>query len=245
MKLSKRLQQLDDMVLSGYDHIWDCCCDHGFLGGALLMRQAAPNIHFVDIVVELMNELEQKLVRLNSSSKLKPTVQSNWFTHCIDVAKLPLDKYCGNHLIIIAGVGGDLISEFIQSIHHNYPKLNIDFLLCPVHHQFKLRQALISINCSLKNEALIQENQRFYEIIHASNQQQGVDREDKVQQSGQLQPVSAVGTQIWQANTTENINVSQQYLQKILSHYQRIQLDPNANVQHIIDAYQSVDIATH
>lgn len=57
MKLSKRLQQIDHMVKHGYDHIWDCCCDHGFLGASLLEREAAAHIHFVDIVPELINNV--------------------------------------------------------------------------------------------------------------------------------------------------------------------------------------------
>lgn len=59
LKLNKRLKQIEQMVTSDYTHIWDCCCDHGFLGAALLSRQAAMNIHFVDIVPELMDKLEK------------------------------------------------------------------------------------------------------------------------------------------------------------------------------------------
>ncbi|HSC68256.1 MAG TPA: SAM-dependent methyltransferase, partial [Cellvibrio sp.] len=57
LKLGKRLQQIELMVTANYDHIWDCCCDHGLLGAALLARKAAPHIHFVDIVPELMRKL--------------------------------------------------------------------------------------------------------------------------------------------------------------------------------------------
>lgn len=244
MKLSKRLQQLDDMVLSGYDHIWDCCCDHGFLGGALLMRQAAPNIHFVDIVVELMHELEQKLVRLNSSSKLKPTVQSNWFTHCIDVAKLPLDKYCGKHLIIIAGVGGDLMNQFIDSIQKQYSDLNIDFLLCPVHHQYSLRQNLISLDFSLKQECLIEDNKRFYEILLVANCSSSAYKADSLnaKQHKTSKAISEVGEQIWLNKSETEKSVSWRYLNKTLNHYQRIQVGRKQEVQHIINAYKAIDM---
>lgn len=53
------------MVTSEYTHIWDCCCDHGLLGAALLSRQAGSYIHFVDIVPELMSELKNKLQRFH------------------------------------------------------------------------------------------------------------------------------------------------------------------------------------
>ncbi|MCL1067965.1 tRNA (adenine(22)-N(1))-methyltransferase TrmK [Shewanella olleyana] len=244
MKLSKRLQQINSMVLSGYDHIWDCCCDHGFLGGALLTRQAAPNIHFVDIVAELMNELEQKLIKLDSSSKLNPAVPSNWFTHCMDVAKLPLDKYCGKHLIIMAGVGGDLMNEFINSIQKQYANLNIDFLLCPVHHQYSLRQNLISLDFSLKQECLVEDNKRFYEILLVANYTSSACIPDSLNPKTHKtsHAISEVGEQIWFNNIENEQSVSQRYLNKTLSHYQRIQIGRKQEVQHIIDAYKAIDM---
>ncbi len=133
------------MVTSDYTHIWDCCCDHGLLGSALLSRLAAPNIHFVDIVPELTNKLENKLQRFY------PDSPSKWKIHCLDVAALPIEQYEGRNLVIVAGVGGDLITQFVNAIHQSHSATNIDFLLCPVHHQFTLRQQLIQLDFSLKN----------------------------------------------------------------------------------------------
>ncbi|WP_299569440.1 tRNA (adenine(22)-N(1))-methyltransferase TrmK [uncultured Shewanella sp.] len=244
MKLSKRLQQIDNMVMHGYDHIWDCCCDHGFLGGSLLARQAAPNIHFVDIVAELMNELEQKLIKLDLSSELNPAVTSNWFTHCMDVAKLPLDKYCGKHLVIIAGVGGDLMIDFINSIQKLHANLKIDFLLCPVHHQYSLRQNLISLDFSLKQECLVEDNKRFYEILLVANDSKPACTTDSLnpKQHKTSHAISAVGEQIWFNNIEDKQSISRRYLNKTLSHYQRIQIGRKQEVQHIIDAYNAIDM---
>jgi len=191
---------------------------------SLMSRQAAPNIHFVDIVAELMHSLESKLQQFFSNSA------SVWTTHCIDVKKLPLEQYQhqhqDKHLVIIAGIGGDLMIQLIEGIFHNNPAIGIDFLLCPVHHQFTLRQKLIELDFSLKNEVLIEENQRFYEILLVSS---NADEGTKI---------SPVGDKIWQTSSTEQTIVKKQYLTKLLKHYQRLQLSNNANVQAIIDAYQ-------
>ena len=80
-----------------------------------------------------------------------------------------MNLYQGKHLIIIAGVGGDLITQFIHDIHRKHPNVNIDFLLCPVNQQFSLRQTLITLNFSLQSEILVEENRRFYEIILVSS----------------------------------------------------------------------------
>jgi len=226
LKLSKRLKHIEQMVTPEYNHIWDCCCYHGFLGAALLSRGLNADIHFVDIVPELMSQLEGKLTKF-----YPPKIQqSAWHTHCIDVATLPLNQYQGRHLIIIAGVGGDLMINFINALYANNKELNIDFLLCPVHHQFSLRQRLIELDFGLKNEVLVEENKRFYEVIYVTSEQ--VNHPS----------ISPVGEQIWQCGSDQQAQIAKNYLSKTLSHYQRIQLGNTQKVQHIIDAYNKVRI---
>ncbi len=212
------------MVTSRYTHIWDCCCDHGFLGAALLKRDAADKVHFVDIVPNLMATLNTHLNRLYSH------IPSQWQTHCIDVATLPLADYKGTHLVIIAGVGGDLMNEFISAIHRSHPDMEIDFLLCPVHHQFALREKLIDMSFSLKDEALVEDNQRFYEILLVSNR------------ANELAPISPVGDKMWHTNCDVQSHVAQKYLTKSLAHYSRIQQSNAATGGHIIQAYQTVTL---
>jgi tRNA (adenine22-N1)-methyltransferase len=228
LKLSNRLQQIEKMVTSQYSHIWDCCCDHGLLGCALLSRSDAThipsNIHFVDIVPELMADLEKKLSRFYANT--------TWETHCQDVAKLPLARYDGKHLIIIAGIGGDLMIEFIEAIYQKHKGVNIDFLLCPVHHQFSLRCKLIELDFSLTDEVLVEDNKRFYEIILVSST------------SKESRKIKAVGDKIWQSESKKQTEVINKYLSKTVKHYQRMQQGfqqgNTNNVKHIIDAYHAV-----
>lgn len=220
------------MVTSGYDHIWDCCCDHGLLGAELLTRSAASNIHFNDIVPELMETVERKLKRFHGNSN------STWVTHCLDVAKLPLAQYQGKHLVIISGVGGDLMTQFIDDLAQSMRTENtltnrlqtesVDFLLCPVHHQFTLRQKLIELNFSLKAEVLLEENRRFYEILLVSS---------KANSNALISPV---GKDIWQVDSDAEYSTSKRYLQKTLDHYGRIQKSGCTEAKKIISAYQSI-----
>lgn len=212
------------MITAQYDHIWDCCCDHGLLGAALLARSAAPNIHFVDVVPELIHELEHKLHQFYPKHTEST---SQWQTHCMDVTALPLQKFNGKHLVIIAGVGGDLMTELVSSIYQKNPACDMDFLLCPVHHQFTLRQKLIQLNFSLITETLIVENQRFYEILLVSTANISSSK------------INPIGNLIWQSNTPEQAKITTDYLQKTLDHYKRRQLNSITNVQHIIDAYST------
>ncbi len=240
MKIGKRLTQIAAMVGPGYTHIWDCCCDHGLLGASLLSRHAAPFIHFVDIVPELMDELEIRLRRFYPEMASPPSTSASpsaslsaWQLHCIDVTSLPLSHHDGKQLVIIAGVGGDLMVQLVSAIHRGNPDANIDFLLCPVHHQFTLRQQLIRLDLQLQQERLLEENRRFYEILLVST------RTDDMQHQSR---VSAVGEQIWLAHSPEQADTASRYRSKTLGHYQRVQQGRETDVQHIIEAYSAVTV---
>ena len=213
------------MVAADYQHIWDCCCDHGLLGASLLTKDRQHNtratIHFVDIVPELMHTLSRKL------NQFYPLEDYNWQTHCLDVTQLPLKDFQGKHLVIIAGVGGDLMMRFIDTIIKNHPNTDIDFLLCPVHHQFALRKLLRSYQFSLKRESLIEENKRFYEILLVSNQ------------SNKNAEISPTGKAIWQADSKQQAVICQNYLEKTLAHYQRIELGGNNLASEAIKVYKT------
>ncbi|GIU19696.1 SAM-dependent methyltransferase [Shewanella sp. MBTL60-112-B2] len=212
------------MIEPRYEHIWDCCCDHGLLGAALLARKAAHNIHFVDVVPSLMLEVQQKLQRFYPDAELEQqgasvdiTVntsqfskcplndsQSYWQVHCLDVAQLALADKAQRQLIIIAGVGGELTIELVQQIIARHPQHSLEFILCPVHHIYKVRTAMAQLGLGLIDEHLMQENKRFYEILHLSSTSQV--------------PLSAVGSNMWNLNR----NLDKCYLQNTLKHYQRI-----------------------
>ncbi len=218
-----------------YQHIWDCCCDHGLLGFSLLPAKSlniehnAANsvIHFVDIVADLINEIEHKLQRFYSQNNSEQSNNAIWQCHCIDVAHLPLTKHQGKHLVIIAGVGGDLMIKFIEAIHQQHKDLSIDFLLCPVHHQYSLREKLITLDFNFIDEVLVEEKQRFYEILLVSTQ---CSKEEASHSK-----VPAVGSKIWQPLLDDKIglqaDVALRYLNKTLKHYQRIKQGMERNLQ--------------
>ncbi|MGR6831673.1 tRNA (adenine(22)-N(1))-methyltransferase [Aliivibrio wodanis] len=201
MKLSSRLDTIKNKVTDHYDHIWDCCCDHGQLGIALLASQPMSVIHFVDVVDELMVELESQLQKHASA------IQSQWQVHCMNVAKLPLVKGEKN-LIIIAGVGGDLLIELVKSIQNRNQGAEQEFILCPVLHNHMVRCELIEMGFGLVSETLVKENKRFYEVLHVSNQTSKI--------------LTAVGSEMWDLSDSDH----QEYLNKTISHYQRMEVSP-------------------
>lgn len=202
MKISQRLKLIESMVINRYDHIWDCCCDHGLLGAKLLDNHRASVVHFVDVVPDLMRSVGEKLERYYPFAQGE---QPRWQVHCLDAALLPLASKDKSQLIIIAGVGGELLISLVNAILAAHPQHKLEFILCPVQHTFEVRKALSQLNLGLIDEHLLEENRRFYEVLHVST-------------FSQLQ-VSLVGNKMWDLTRS----LDQRYLQKTLSHYQRIE----------------------
>lgn len=221
MPLSYRLQSIANTIKNPYHHIWDTCCDHGYLGMSLLSTCPSSTIHFVDISAHIMKGVENGLSTQADSQQLP---YKNWQCHTISVNDLPLDQYQGRHLVIIAGVGGDLAAEFIQQLTARFGDVALEFIICPVHHTFTLRQQLIALNYSLIDESLISENKRFYEIIHVTrNKRQGV-------------AISPIGDKLWhRAEQCEKAR----YLIRLITHYQNVSRN-NQDALVALHAYQAL-----
>jgi len=236
-KLGKRLETINSMIDTHYQNIWDCCCDHGLLGLTLLKRRTANIIHFVDIVPSLTSRLESLL----QQHFVAEDYTQRWKVHCIDVAKLPLTTN-EKHLVIIAGVGGELLIEFMESIISMYQQTipvstisEIEFILCPVHYNYQVRQSLIKHHFELLDECIVSENKRFYEVIHVKKTFSNATVKSEPKDN-----ISPTGSLMWDMTN----KFHQQYLEKTLNHYQRALLAGSPNEQvttsHIIQQYASL-----
>ncbi len=217
MKLNKRLSSLASMVTQQYDHIWDCCCDHGHLGIELLQSCHTATVHFVDVVEPLIEAVRDKL-----QTEYPDT--HHWTAHCTDLNQLILPETQSKHLLIIAGVGGDLIIQFVRNILFNNPGTEIELLLCPVRHDFKVRQAMKSLGLKLINESLVVDKGLFYEVIHIGP---NADAE-----------IEATGSLMWDFADPDH----QTYLEQKINHYQRAARS-NPKFTDVLLAYKALKTA--
>jgi tRNA (adenine22-N1)-methyltransferase len=100
-------------------------------------------------------------------------------------------------------VGGDLTIEFVNNIIANNPHHNIEFLLCPVRHNAKVRQELKELGLKLINESIVFDKGLFYEVIHASSKAQ--------------EEITITGSLMWNKLDPKHL----QYLEKTIEHYER------------------------
>lgn len=218
-KLGLRLKAIADQVTFSGQPIWDCCCDHGYLGQHLLNQpdcvSSGSTVHFVDCVADIITHLNTRLSSISS-------LQGRWQSHCIDVTRLPLAEQSSlSHTIIIAGVGGELVAAMVTALNQEFTNLNLEFILCPVHHEYEMRIALAEQGLRLFDEQLIKENGRFYEIL-------------RIGRHGQDE-LTPTGNKLWHKRGT----IEMQYLATKIRHYQRLRLGGH-DTTGIISAYEAL-----
>lgn len=236
--LGARLSAIDCLITEEYEHIWDCCCDHGMLGMTLLARNAAPHIHFVDVTPEIMEQLESKLKTHFTNC---PNVTGRWRTYCQDASNIEISKLIGKQLIVVAGVGGDLTRTIVETLINNLsriaPDYDVDFLLCPVRQQYALRESLNALGCKLKKEVLVEENSRIYEVMLVTHLGQHSDNH-----GNSLSLVCETGDEIWRPVNAQQKNLAKRYLDVIIKHYSRVSASGSNDGIKKLRAYQSIKI---
>lgn len=215
MSLSPRLETLASLIEKEYDHIWDCCCDHGFLGRSLMDRYPNSVVHFVDQVDSIIRQLQEAL---SSSCDLS----KRWQVYCMDLNDLILPNSKESHLVIIAGVGGDLIAQFVENILKNNPGQRIDFLLCPIRQIYWLRGCLNDLGLGVIDEKIVSDKGLFYELLYISTSS---DR-----------PLSKTGDRMWDFTLTEH----QAYIEQILKHYQSMRKGRPEEAASALSDYQQL-----
>ncbi len=221
--LGARLQSLFDLIEAAkqqpsnrYDRIWDCCCDHGYLGIKIVEAELCDKLIFVDQVPHIIQWLE---------SKLEMLPKERFGLIAGDAADLVFEQG-QRHLIILAGVGGSTVTTIMGAILKTYVGDSIDFLLCPANGVFGVREYLIEERVSLKDEWIVSEKGRQYEVLHVSA---GMEIDGHVK-------VSSVGN-MWDVNDQEH----QAYLKKIIAHYQRAALGGDAErSKMILEVYRGI-----
>jgi tRNA (adenine22-N1)-methyltransferase len=182
---------------------------------SLLKRSRASEVIFVDVLEEQMKKLEATL-RQNY-----PVDEYRWHVRCGDVKNIVVPNR-DSQLFIIAGVGARQTVEFINSLSLSAPHVSFDLLICSVHGNYAVRNALINNGYKLKGEQIIFENNRFYEGIYVSK--------------GASEEIANTGSAMWDWSNSNH----QQYWRRIVGHYrQKARNDPE-QYQPIVANYEAL-----
>lgn len=193
--LSPRLNAIYELIkqsqkIPSYSYIWDCCCDHGYLGMKVLVNNLCKRLFFVDRLPHIIDRL---------ADRLAPYDIGNHELITADAGDLSFDIN-HRHLVVLAGVGGECSVEIVKNIERSHPDVAIDYIFCPSTSQNALREYLASQSFSVIEEIIECEKKRCYEILYVQGKAEASD----------LVPVS-LQCNIWDENNAEH----RDYLEKI------------------------------
>lgn len=151
--LSPRLKAIAEKVPQG-SKVADIGTDHGFIPVYLVKNGVAPKVIASDI-------------SRNSLENTKMLVKEQGFSDSIEVrlgSGLKVLKGGEVDTVIIAGMGGNLIKNILEESPDILKDIS-RLILQPMSSQSKLRHWLIQNDFTIKDEELVLDNGRIYEIM--------------------------------------------------------------------------------
>ena len=166
MKLTDRLLKIASLVSDG-KKIADIGTDHGYIPVYLLKEGKVPFAVLADVNKGPLDNAHKEVIQNNLLDKVDLRLGSG-----IEILEIGEE-------VIIAGMGGILISELLEAkkeVAHNVEKL----ILQPMQAQEELRYYLLNNGYETLEEVLVREDFRIYEIIVAKYTGKNTIIEDEI-----------------------------------------------------------------
>lgn len=168
MKLTDRLLKIASLVSDG-KKIADIGTDHGYIPVYLLKEGKVPFAVLADVNKGPLDNAHKEVIQNNLLDKVDLRLGSG--IEILEIGEV--------EEVIIAGMGGILISELLEAkkeVAHNVEKL----ILQPMQAQEELRYYLLNNGYEILEEVLVREDFRIYEIIIAKYTGKNTIIEDEI-----------------------------------------------------------------
>ncbi|HFL3156128.1 TPA: tRNA (adenine(22)-N(1))-methyltransferase TrmK [Clostridioides difficile] len=168
MKLTDRLLKIASLVSDG-KKIADIGTDHGYIPVYLLKEGKVPFAVLADVNKGPLDNAHKEVIQNNLLDKVDLRLGSG--IEILEIGEV--------EEVIIAGMGGILISELLEAkkeVTHNVEKL----ILQPMQAQEELRYYLLNNGYEILEEVLVREDFRIYEIIVAKYTGKNTIIEDEI-----------------------------------------------------------------
>ena len=168
MKLTDRLLKIASLVSDG-KKIADIGTDHGYIPVYLLKEGKVPFALLADVNKGPLDNAHKEVIQNNLLDKVDLRLGSG--IEILEIGEV--------EEVIIAGMGGILISELLEAkkeVAHNVEKL----ILQPMQAQEELRYYLLNNGYEILEEVLVREDFRIYEIIVAKYTGKNTIIEDEI-----------------------------------------------------------------
>jgi tRNA (adenine22-N1)-methyltransferase len=229
-KLTPRLAKIAQLLLAHqpqqrYHSVWDCCCDHGYLGFHLLASGLFQQSYFVDQIRHITDQVSQVLQRHGGDRYQVLTM---------DVADLLLDRDV-KHCVIIAGVGGRAIIEMLAAMRSNNADLELDFILCATNYVYEMRDYLAQQSVQIIEQHIVEDRGRQYECLYLRSLGGGAHQYSAAEGGANDRSRSSRIGDMWRLDDP----VHQRYQAKLLKHYrQQLRSQDSAYLRQVVLDYQ-------
>lgn len=157
MKLTDRLQTIADFVEKG-SRVADIGTDHGYLSVYLVENNIADMVIATDVNEKPLEKASECIKEYDLSKKVKTRLGNG----LEPINKGEVDT------VIIAGMGGHLISDILDSSKKVANSIKT-FILQPMTGEEELREYLYNSDYTIVSEKLAKEGKRFYHILKVSH----------------------------------------------------------------------------
>lgn len=148
-KYSRRINYIQEQVSTEAPVVWDLCCDHGQIGMGL--ERDNRKVYFLDQVNSIIQNIKDTYIPSGAIILADARIY-----------KFPLSKE--KTVFIICGIGGELGIEILGNL---IPQLrtNDEIVFSPHNGLLKVRKMLSDSKLYSLKEAVIADNNQFYEIF--------------------------------------------------------------------------------
>ncbi|WP_026476330.1 tRNA (adenine(22)-N(1))-methyltransferase [Alkaliphilus transvaalensis] len=165
VKLTPRLEKIACLVKEG-SRVADIGTDHGYIPLYLLENKISTFVIASDVNQKPLESAEGNIKDFGYENQVETRLGSGLET--LKVGEVDT--------VIIAGMGGLLIADLLKASPDVVSNINT-FILQPMQAQEELRRYLIENGYSIKEDLLVKEDHRIYEIIVVEKGKQLVDKE--------------------------------------------------------------------
>lgn len=153
INLSNRLKAVADMVPAG-SKICDVGTDHGYIPVYLVQNKICPNAIACDINEQPLKSCEFLVRESGLTDKIKCILSNG-------LDSVPNDEY---DTVILAGMGGELISNILSRIENKEQK---QFVINPMTHSEIVRKWLYDNGYQIKNDIVVADGKHHYCVFLA------------------------------------------------------------------------------
>lgn len=134
------------------DTFADIACDHGYIASAMLKEGRCEKAYLSDISAKSLKKAQDLLADFIIKGRAQGIVSDGF------------DNVPKTHCALIAGVGGELITDILKRAEKS-GKLPDNLILQPMKHCDKVRRLVVELGYFIKKDFTVKADGQFYDII--------------------------------------------------------------------------------